>query len=274
MEVFISWSKPRSGEVALLLRDWLPKVVNALKPWISSADIAQGTRWSSEVATRLGVARAGIICLTPENLHSDWILFEAGALSKTVDSTYVCPLLIDLDPSQITGPLAQFQLTRFTREGMLKLLRTLNKAIGDAALSSEHLEEAFLIWWPTLESKIRILPKEAAREPERSERDMLKEVLELMREQKRLGAPSPESLRDVRINTIYLIREYIKVIVTEALRESGDDVTLVDQGVSGNNLVYFITSKSGRQFKFAIPRNLREQTDIADQLRTQLSEQL
>jgi hypothetical protein len=56
MNIFISWSGPRSGAVAEALKKWLPKIVNAFKPWLSSADIDKGTRWSSDIATRLQAA--------------------------------------------------------------------------------------------------------------------------------------------------------------------------------------------------------------------------
>jgi hypothetical protein len=97
MDVFISWSGERSRVAAEALRAWLPKIINAIKPWLSSADIDKGARWSTDVASRLEAAKAGIICLTQNNLHSDWILFEAGALSKTLQNTYVCPFLIGLE---------------------------------------------------------------------------------------------------------------------------------------------------------------------------------
>src|SRR5580693_5399098 len=136
MDIFISWSGPRSGAVAEALKKWLPKIVNAFKPWLSSADIDKGARWSSDIATRLQAAKAGIICLTPSNLSAPWILFEAGALSKTLENTFVCPLLVDLQPREVTGPLAQFQATRATRDEMLRLLKTLNGGLGEAALPS------------------------------------------------------------------------------------------------------------------------------------------
>jgi hypothetical protein len=82
MDVFISWSGERSRAAAEALRSWLPKIINAIKPWLSSEDIDKGSRWGTDVASRLETAKAGIICLTPGNLHSDWILFEAGATIK------------------------------------------------------------------------------------------------------------------------------------------------------------------------------------------------
>src|ERR1051325_1570911 len=103
MDVFISWSGQKSRAVAEVLHEWLPMVVNALHPFLS-ANIDKGTRWGVEIAERLQAAKAGIICLTQGNLHHDWILFEAGALSKTVENTFVCTFLIDLDPSDVEFP--------------------------------------------------------------------------------------------------------------------------------------------------------------------------
>lgn len=140
----------RSGAAAEALRAWSPKIINALRPWLSSADIDKGARWSSDIAIRLESAKAGIICLTPANLHADWVLFEAGALSKTIQSTFVCPLLIGLEPSDVKGPLAQFQATRIVKGDVLKLLKTLNSGLGENALTEDHVAEAFEVWWPKL----------------------------------------------------------------------------------------------------------------------------
>ena len=83
MKVFISWSGERSRSIAEALREWLPDVIQAVKPWLSAEDIDKGARWSSDLAHELEDAHVGVICLTPENLEEPWIHFEAGALSKT-----------------------------------------------------------------------------------------------------------------------------------------------------------------------------------------------
>jgi hypothetical protein len=93
MKVFISWSGPRSKAAAQALHQWLPDVIQSIEPWMSAEDIDAGARWGNEVTNELAQTRCGIICLTQDNLTAPWILFEAGALSKTIEKTYVIPYL-------------------------------------------------------------------------------------------------------------------------------------------------------------------------------------
>jgi hypothetical protein len=51
--IFISWSKPRGKAAALALREWLPLVLQAAKPWMSDKDIDKGTVWLDELTGRL-----------------------------------------------------------------------------------------------------------------------------------------------------------------------------------------------------------------------------
>ena len=85
MKIFLSWSGSMSKKTAEILCEWLPKVINAIEPWISS-EMEKGTRWESEITDKLEESKIGIICLTRNNLDENWILFEAGALSKTKDA--------------------------------------------------------------------------------------------------------------------------------------------------------------------------------------------
>lgn len=192
MNVFISWSGERSKCLAEVLRHWLKQLINALDPWISVADIGNGTRWRDHVAARLKTSDIGIICLTPGNLRSEWLLFEAGALSKAIETAYVCPLLIDLEPSDISGPLAQFQATRANREEIKKLVWTINSALGLNARPDHELLEAFEVWWPKLEFQLKHLPPETdASRPHRPDRELLEEILATVRDQSRSPAPMP-----------------------------------------------------------------------------------
>jgi hypothetical protein len=183
MDIFISWSGQRSKFIAESLREWLPKVIQSLNPWISSSDVTKGSRWQIEIAQKLEKSNYGIICLTPENMNEPWILFESGALSKTLGSSRVCPLLIDLTPTDITGPLSQFQLTKLSESDFFSLIKNINKEIGDLSLSEERINETFQKWWPDLRNILKETPKDESEiNPERTERDILEEILYLTRE--------------------------------------------------------------------------------------------
>ena len=131
--VFISWSGERSRVVANFLHQWLPKIIQAAKPWLSSEDIDKGSRSQSEIARALAEIRVGIVCLSPENLTKPWIIFEAGALSKSIDDrTRICTYLIGgLGPEDVEPPLGTFQATKAEKEDTRKLLHTINAAVSD-----------------------------------------------------------------------------------------------------------------------------------------------
>ncbi|MGA9601795.1 MAG: toll/interleukin-1 receptor domain-containing protein [Methylocystis sp.] len=88
-KVFISWSGEASHSIATTLHEWLPVILQNIKPFISSEDLRKGGRWGKDLAEQLQHTNFGIICLTPSNLESPWILFEAGALSKFIDESHV-----------------------------------------------------------------------------------------------------------------------------------------------------------------------------------------
>lgn len=187
--MFLSWSGEASRQAAVALRDWLPMVVQAIDPYMSSEDVEKGARWGSEIAEELEACNFGIICLTPENLEAPWILFEAGALSKSVDVARVSPLLLGLKPAAVTGPLVQFQFTLPERDDLLRLVTSINGACGDSQLPRERLERLFDALWPQLEevlkSVVATAEKGTSTAPKRSAEDMLEELLELARNQTR-----------------------------------------------------------------------------------------
>ncbi len=126
-------------------------------------------------------------------------VFRGGTLLKAIDTAYVCPLLIGLEPSDISGPWAQFQAVRATREDMRKLLMTINSALGGMRRADWELEEAFEVWWPDLESKIKSVPVEVIEaRPQRPDRELLEEILATVRQQSRDVRPPPHPSRAKR----------------------------------------------------------------------------
>ena len=83
MKIFVSWSGPRKLAVAEALKEYLPIINNAFELWLSSDDIAKGSRSTLEIAKALVAAKAGIICLTPNNLAGALDTLRRGRYRKT-----------------------------------------------------------------------------------------------------------------------------------------------------------------------------------------------
>jgi hypothetical protein len=184
MKVFISWSGEISRRVADALREWLPDVIQEVEPWVSASDIEAGSRWSREIESELSTTRFGILCLTRDTQHAPWILFEAGALAKTVPDTFVCPYLINFTPAELApGPLTQFQAKRAVESETWELLQTLNKALKDEALPEDRLSRSFKRCWPDLEATLSALPTADGLQPAtRPVEEMVAETLEIVRQ--------------------------------------------------------------------------------------------
>lgn len=159
MKIFISWSGETSKEIAKILREWLPTVIQHLNPYMSEEDIGKGRNWSSSISSELEAANFGIICLTHDNVREPWIHFEAGALSKIINDSYVSPILFNLKPSDVVGPLTQFQATSVNKIDFKRLLETINNASQDSnKLDSRILDQCFERSWSELEEKLKSIP--------------------------------------------------------------------------------------------------------------------
>jgi hypothetical protein len=78
--------------------------------------------------------------LTPENLMSPWLLFEAGAVAKRVDSR-VWTYLFGLGYTDVKDPLSQFQHTAATKEDTRKLIATLNHRLGEGGHPTRPIDQ-------------------------------------------------------------------------------------------------------------------------------------
>lgn len=194
MKVFISWSGSMSHRVAVALRDWLPSVLQAIEPYVSSEDIDKGARWNTDISKELEDSSFGILCITPENLDAPWLNFEAGALSKSLDRARVAPFLFQVERTAITGPLLQFQSTLLETDDVRKLVKSLNAALGDQSLDDARVDEIFNVWWPKLEEMLDSISEEEPEEKPKARKqgDLLAEILELVRSQQQLLAQPDE----------------------------------------------------------------------------------
>jgi hypothetical protein len=215
MKVFLGWSGEASQKVAQVLHAWLPKVIQSIKPYVSSEDIAKGVRWAPEIAKELQASNYGIICITNENAQSPWINFEAGALSREIEKSFVTPFLFNLRPSEIQGPLAQFQSVLNEEDDIWKLLESINgKQEPEHRLEKGVLKEVFSMWWPRLRDDLSAIATEEATKhspPKRTATEILEDLLMLSQAQH----------RDIRIR----LRDHSKAL--DAI--SAEQVTKTEQ---------------------------------------------
>ena len=165
MNVFLSWSGESSKAVAAALDKWLRFVFPEVKTWMSDRAIEAGARWGTELDRQLENTHLGVLCLSPDNLASPWMLFEAGALSKSVDTSRVVPYCIGVSPEEVQGPLSRFQGVPADKEGTFKLLKSIN-AILENNRADEDLVRIFNKWWPDLKDQLATVPPMTTRGPE------------------------------------------------------------------------------------------------------------
>jgi hypothetical protein len=199
-KVFLTWSGTKSKQLSQALREWLPQVIQNLEPWMSDSDLDKGSRWASEIAGQLEQAQIGIICLTPENIEKPWINFEAGALSKQLERSRVCPYLLGLSPSDLTFPLAQFHATIADKHETLKMLQSINKTMGESGLPEQALDSSFTMWWPKFKARIDQITQDGGNVPtlRRTTEDMLEEILNAVRAESRWHADVMEALETIK----------------------------------------------------------------------------
>lgn len=160
MNIFISWSGKKGRRVAVALRAFLQDVNQRIIPWFSDSDIEPGARWGLKLADQLDSTSYGIVCVTQEALQSPWVLFEAGALSKSVSGARVCPYLIDARREELPAPLSQFQARDATQSDTWDMLQSINRSMGDDALGESRLQRYFDTFWPPLDTELQLVNSE------------------------------------------------------------------------------------------------------------------
>ena len=158
VKVFLSWSGEGSAShvVARGLAEWIPNVIQAAEPFLSSNDIAPGERWNDVLGRELDDSGFGILCLTKESLKSSWVTFEAGALAGGYKSaSRVCPYLIDLPRTALTPPLSHFNAVTADKDGTFRMMQALNQIPGDALIREEILKDSFKMFWGQMERVLR-----------------------------------------------------------------------------------------------------------------------
>ncbi len=237
VRIFLSWSGEHSCKFAEAFRNWLSVVLQGVKPYFTPSDIEKGTRWITDISKELSESQFGILCITRENIHSEWIHFEAGALAKNLDKSNVCPILFGISNTDITGPLKQFQTTEFKKEDMLRLFTLINNRLGEQKLSQKTLDMVFEKWWPDLELQVQQILDEAETPdaPIRTDREILEEILQLSRvvlkHQSRANGISPAAVKE-------LLTYYIELHDDQVAKQSDYQGTLLALKKMHNSVGY------------------------------------
>jgi hypothetical protein len=157
VKVFLSWSGDSSKAVASALYEWLPAIFPDVAFWMSTRDIQAGQRWKAELDQQLESLDCGIICVVPGNTVAPWLLFEAGALSKSVTTARVVPYCLGIPPAEMGGPLSSFQGVPADKIGTRKLLESINVVLANKR-AEQALTKVFEKWWPDLKEKLDDIP--------------------------------------------------------------------------------------------------------------------
>lgn len=177
-------------------------------------------------------------------------MFEAGALEKNLDRSKVCPLLFGLEPADVAGPLVQFQASRFDVDEMRRVVQMINAELDDAALAADVLENVFQMWWPRLEADVRIeLDRDGeSEEGRRSERDMLEEVLALMRT---LSRDAPSRPSHLELEVLRDLHHQYAATVAVADKTGADPAVVAALGTLGEHIEFLVRSIRRRSASFA-----------------------
>ena len=156
--LFLSWSQIRSKNTALILKDFLSKVLPGLEIFMSENDISKGAKGLDTISKNLEKAIFGVVCLTKENINSPWVNFEAGALSKHVSTDRVSPFLLDVEIADIgAGPLSQFQATFPDKQNVKQLIESIADQ-SNLAHVKRNLSIYFDQFWPDFEKRLSKIP--------------------------------------------------------------------------------------------------------------------
>lgn len=152
MKIFICWSGELSKLVARAVQWLIPAVFKNELTVNFSPEIKKGAFWSEELGKMLEESAAGIVCFTPENLQNPWIHYEAGLIASRIAAARkersgkdaategnipIYPLLHQLEPAQLAGPLAAYQSTTTQQADIVRLIGAIAQQKPSIAAKAE-----------------------------------------------------------------------------------------------------------------------------------------
>ena len=111
--IFISWSKPLSKQLALLLKNFLNSVFdlkNEKDIFVSSQNLTgNGKGWIQEVLEQASVSPILIPCISKDSIKSPWLHFETGiGMSLKSYPTKIIPFLFNVNINEVNLEMYKF----------------------------------------------------------------------------------------------------------------------------------------------------------------------
>jgi TIR domain len=182
MLVVLSWSGEKSRLVARALERTLPLSLQHVTPWVSERDIGAGETWFNELMKNLSRCRIGVVCMTPDNIASPWIHFEAGVIAATGEEQAgkapkrVLPFLVGIDDSELPGALSMYQATDARDRASVKsFLATLNNHL-ETSKQCPSIDRVFPEFWKLLQRHLDSKPAVTKKRPPAGPRTTRKEL--------------------------------------------------------------------------------------------------
>jgi len=151
-----------------------------------------GVNWYNAIEEQLRAACVGVFCITPENQDNTWIHFEAGCLRGKMEANRVCPVVLGIDLKSLSDPLGRLQATDWSKEGVWKLLKTINNIVKHGLDSEQALRQSYEKWWPDLQPILVEIEREAPSGQVFSSEKVLEDILLTVRRIEQQVDPNPQ----------------------------------------------------------------------------------
>ncbi len=132
-DFFISWTGEYGRQLAEEIHVAIDEITKANEPhtkaincFVSSVSIGNGKDWRRALRNALTRSARGLVLVTQDILHSDWLAHEAGALSSRENFF----LLVDTPLSLLPMPLRDYQCHSLTNDSLATILRELADSKG------------------------------------------------------------------------------------------------------------------------------------------------
>ncbi|USS86532.1 toll/interleukin-1 receptor domain-containing protein [Fructilactobacillus cliffordii] len=165
MQLFLSWSGSYSKDLAIEFKKFLGEIFkdSDVNTFISSDDIKFGYNWNDIIKKNLESSDIGLLFLTPENINSTWLNFEAGSIHEDENNeSRIIPILFNhYQENGIelieNSPLKQFQsIVNPNKQNIHRLIIDINSKINKK-ISQNKLLNTFDDEWHELDLKIKSL---------------------------------------------------------------------------------------------------------------------